>query len=163
MILARAALIALVLAASPALAQEGIEVHDAYAVASRPNAPSGSAFMVIHNHGGAPDRLVGASSPVAERVELHAHVIDANGVARMVEVEDGFDLPTDGTIALDRGGAHLMFLGITDAFEDGDVVPVTLEFERAGSVAIEVPVDLSRLGGGPAAGHDGGHGAGHGS
>lgn len=151
--------------AMPALA-EGIEVHDAYAIAARPDAPSGAAFMVIHNHGGADDRLIGARAPVAERVELHTHIMDGDGVARMVEVEEGWALPTDGEIVLERGGNHVMFIGITDSFEDGDIIPLTLIFETAGEITVDVPVDLERLGGGAmghGAGQDGGHGDGHGA
>lgn len=147
---------ALALPAGPAWVQEAgpaIEVHDAYAIASRPGAPSGAAFMVVHNHGDAPDRLIGASSPAAERAELHAHVEDAGGVMRMVEVEDGFALPPGGELAMERGGAHIMLLGLGDAFADGATIPLTLEFEGAGAVVVDVPVDLGRLGGDAHAGH----------
>lgn len=149
-----AALLALL--AAPAAAE--IEVRDPYAIASRPNAPSGAAFMVIANPGGPPDRLLAASSPAAERVELHTHSMDANGVMRMEEVEEGFDLPADGEIVMERGGAHLMFLGITEPFVDGATVPVTLTFEVAGEVEVGVPVELGRLAGDGAA-QGGDHGA----
>jgi copper(I)-binding protein len=137
-------LLAMPLLAAPALA-DGIEVHDAYAITARPGAPTGAAFMVIHNHGGAPDHLLSVSSPVAERVELHTHVMDANGVAQMMEVEDGWALPTDGEIVLQRGAEHVMFMGITAPFEDGSEIPLTLMFENAGPVEITVTVDLDRM------------------
>jgi periplasmic copper chaperone A len=134
---------AILIAASPAFA-EGIEVHDAYAIAA-PGAMSGAAFMVIHNHGGAPDRLIDVRSDAAAKVELHTHVENADGVMSMIHVEEGFDLPTDGEILMERGGNHVMFMGLNAPFEDGLTVTVTLVFETAGEIAVEVPVDLSRL------------------
>jgi copper(I)-binding protein len=153
----RTALAVLLFSAAPVLA-EGVEVHDAYAITALPGARSGAAFMVIHNHGGPDDRLLAAISPAAERVEIHTHVME-DGIARMVEVEEPVLLPADGEIVMERGGLHVMFLGLADTWEDGDIVPVTLMFEVAGEVAIEVPVDLDRLGGGHGMGHGAGHGA----
>ena len=140
-----AAAVAASFLALPALAE--IEVHDAYAITARPGAPTGAAFMVIHNHGGPDDHLLSVSSPVAEMVELHTHVMDANGVAQMTAVPEGWDIPADGELLLQRGAEHVMFMGITTPFEDGTTIPLTLHFEVAGDVTIEVPVDLSRLGG----------------
>lgn len=137
-----AGLSALVLA-TPALA-DGITVTDAYARASSAMAQTGAAFMILTNETAADDRLVAASSPAAERVELHTHLQDANGVMRMVEVEDGFALPAGESHALQRGGDHLMFLGLTRAFDHGDTVEVTLVFEEAGEMVVMIPVDLER-------------------
>lgn len=134
---------------------EGIEVHDAYARSASAMAQTGAAFMVIHNHGGPDDRLVGAASDIAARVELHTHEEDTNGVMRMIHVEQGFDLPTDGEIILQRGGHHVMFMGLTAPLEQGDMIDLTLVFEQAGEVTVQVPVDLERM---PQAGAHGGHG-----
>ena len=121
-----------------------IMVKDPYARASTMMSSSGAAFMMIHNHGDSDDRLVAAASPVAKKVELHTHKEDENGVMRMIHVEEGFALPAGGMIAMQRGGHHVMFMGITEPFEQGDTVPLTLTFEQAGDVAVEVPVDLER-------------------
>ena len=129
--------------ATPALAE--IEVHDAYARASTMVSESGAAFMVIHNHGGPDDRLMSARADISERVELHTHLEDQNGVMRMVEVEDGFELPADGEILMERGGHHVMFLGLNEPMEQGDTFPLTLVFQQAGEVTIDVVVDLERL------------------
>lgn len=139
-----------------ALADPQIEIVEPYARSSGMSAISGAAFMVLRNTGTTDDRLVAASSPVAERVELHTHIETEDGVMRMVEVEAGFAVPAGSEHPLARGGDHVMFLGITTPFEDGMTVPLTLTFENAGDVQIEVPVDLTR---GP--GNQGGHG-GHG-
>ena len=136
---------------------EGIVVEDAYARASTPTAKSGAAFMVLMNASDLDDRLVAAKSDVAARVELHTHREIADGVMKMMEVEEGFAIPAGGSHMLARGGDHVMFMGLNEPFADGDTVAVTLVFEHAGEVAVEIPVDLNRK---PT--HGGGHGAGHG-
>lgn len=134
---------------TPALGQE-IEIHDPYARSASPMARTGAAFMVIHNHGDADDRLIGVASPAAEKVELHTHR-EEDGVMRMIHVEDGFALPAgDGEIVMKRGGHHVMFMGLTAPFEHGETVPLTLVFETTGEVTLDVPVDLERR---PEGGH----------
>ena len=123
---------------------EGITVNDPYARASAMMSTSGAAFMMIKNETGQDDHLIGAASPVAEVVQLHTHKEDENGVMRMIHVEEGFALPKDGMIAMQRGGHHVMFMGISEPFEQGDMIPLTLTFEKAGDVQVEVPVDLER-------------------
>lgn len=142
------------LLAMPAFAA-GIEVQDPYARSASAMASTGAAFMVITNTGGAADRLIGVSSDVAEKVELHTHKEDANGVMRMIHVEEGFDLPADGEIVMERGGHHVMFMGLKEPMAQGDMIDLTLVFEQAGEVAVQVPVDLERM---PQAGAHGGHG-----
>ena len=127
-----------------AMAEGGITVSDPYARASTMMSTSGAAFMVIENHAAADDRLVSAASDIAERVELHTHVADANGVMQMIEVPEGFVIPAGGSHALQRGADHVMFLGLTRPLAQGDIIPVTLTFETAGEVLVEVPVDLER-------------------
>ncbi|MFC3613929.1 copper chaperone PCu(A)C [Lutimaribacter marinistellae] len=134
-----------------------IVIEDAYARASGMNAMAGAAFMVIRNTGETDDRLVSVRSDASARVELHTHEIDGQGVARMVEVEEGFAIPAGGEHALARGGDHVMFMGITKPFEQDAKVPVTLVFEQAGEVTVEIPVDLKRMDG-----HGSGHGMKHG-
>ncbi len=130
--------------AVPALAADIIVVDDAYARSSGKAAKAGAAFMVIQNTSETDDRLISASSDVSARVELHTHMIDDAGVAKMVHVEEGFVIPAGESFALKRGGAHVMFMGLKDPFEQGEMLPVTLVFENAGEVLIEIPVDLER-------------------
>jgi len=115
-----------------------------YARASTAMSSSGAAFMMLVNHGAEDDRLIAAYSDIAERVELHTHIEDANGVMQMREVEGGFPVAAGGMHALARGGDHVMFLGLNKALEQGDMITLTLTFEKAGDVVIEVPVDLKR-------------------
>lgn len=145
--------------AFPAFAHDGMAVRDAYIRTTTAQATSGAAFMVIENHRAFDDRLIGAQSDAAERVELHTHSEDANGVMRMGEIEGGILIPAGDEHALDRGGDHLMFLGLTRPLAQGDVITVTLTFELSGELEIEIPVDSERQ---PDAGAGHGHGDGHG-
>lgn len=129
---------------STAAFAEGIMIKDPYARSSGANAVSGAAFMGIMNHTDAADRLIAARSDVAARVELHTHLMDANGVMRMVEVEDGIPVPAQGMAMLQRGGDHVMLMGLNQPLAQGDEITITLVFETAGEIEVTVPVDLER-------------------
>ena len=137
------AALAATLLALPAFAQD-ITVSDAYARASSPVAKSGAAFMVIHNAGSQDDRLISAQSDAAAVVELHTHMDMGEGVMKMMHVEEGFPIPAGGMHALARGGDHVMLMGLTGPMEQGNTVSVTLVFENAGEMVLDVPVDLAR-------------------
>jgi copper(I)-binding protein len=128
--------------AAPAFAE--IEIADAYARSASPMAKSGAAFIVIRNTDDTADRLIGAASDAAAKTELHTHISGDNGVMRMVHVEEGFELPAGGMIEMKRGAEHVMLMGLTDPMEEGETVTITLTFEKAGDMVVEVPVDLER-------------------
>lgn len=136
-----------------------IMVHDQYARVSSPTAKAGAAFMEIINHTDSDDQLIAVRSDVAARVELHTHKETGDGVMKMMHVEEGFAVPAGATHMLQRGGDHVMFMGLKRSLNHGDVVKVTLVFEKAGEVEVEIPVDLERKAEGHGHGH--GHGKGH--
>lgn len=124
-------LVALLLAATP------VKVEDPWARATPPGAKIGAAYMKITS-GGAADRLVGASSPAAAKVELH--VTEKKGdVMRMREVK-AYDIPAKGSFELAPGGAHLMLVDLKAPLKEGAKVPMTLRFEKAGEVKVELQV-----------------------
>ncbi|RVT98935.1 copper chaperone PCu(A)C [Rhodovarius crocodyli] len=96
----------------------------------------GAGFLTLRSAAG--DRLLSASSPAANRVELHTHMRDGD-VMRMRPVEN-IELPAGTAVTLQPGGNHLMFIGLKQPFEQGAQVPVTLVFERAGSITVQLPV-----------------------
>ena len=102
---------------------------------------NGAAFMQLRNTGGQPDRLVSASSPIARVVELHSMTRDGD-VMRMRPVQD-IPVPAGGTVALQPGGFHIMMIGLTGAMAQGSRVPLTLRFERAGEVQVELAVEAA--------------------
>lgn len=140
-----------VLAALPALAGD-ITIGDAYARASTKMAKSGAIFMHIHNDGAEDDKLIAAQTDAARKTELHTHIMGDDGVMKMRMVEGGFTIPADGVHMLERGGDHVMLMGLTQSLAQGDVVNLTLTFNNAGDIELEVPVDLERK-----AGHEAGH------
>ncbi len=101
----------------------------------------GAGYMVIRNAGGTADRLVAASSPAAPRVELHTHIRDGD-VMRMREVP-AIEIPANGAATLQPGGLHLMFIGLVRPLAQGETVPVTLRFERAGEVTVSLRVEAA--------------------
>jgi len=135
------AAIAAVSIAVPAFAD--IKVEDAYARSSGPAAKAGAAFMILQNSGDTDDTLIGATSPAAKRVELHTH-LEEDGVMKMRKLEDGMLIPAGEMHMLKRGGDHVMFMGLTGPWAQGDMVLVTLIFEKAGEMQVEIPVDLDR-------------------
>ncbi len=130
--------------ALPALAGSAISVEEAYARSSGMNAMSGAAFMVIVNAGDEDDQLVAARSDAAKMVELHTHIAGEGGMMQMRKVEGGFTIPAGGEHVLKRGGDHVMLMGLTQPMVQGETITLTLVFEKAGDVTIEVPVDLER-------------------
>ena len=129
--------------ALPAFAGD-IMVKDPYARSASPTAKTGAAFMMLMNHGAEDDQLIEARSDIAKRVELHTHVEGDDGVMKMMEVEEGFTIPAGGSHMLMRGGDHVMFMGLNQSLAHGDTVDVILVFEKAGEVAVSIPVDLER-------------------
>lgn len=152
--LSRAVFTAALLALPVASFAADILIEDPYVRVSRPNAPTGAAFMTLRNAGSTDDRLISATSDVAARVELHSHIDQGDGVMKMVEIEEGIALPAGATHVMERGGDHVMFMGLSQPLEQGGEVSVTLTFEKAGDVVVTIPVDNERK---PEHGH--GHGA----
>jgi periplasmic copper chaperone A len=133
------AAIALLLLADGAVADAPIELDGAWARATPPAAHTAAGYLAITNAGGQSDRLVGASSPRAETVEIHEMTVD-NGVARMRHLPQGIPLPPGETVALEPGGRHLMFMGLDRPFREGETVAVTLTFETSGARTLQMPV-----------------------
>jgi copper(I)-binding protein len=139
--LALAALFAVL--AIPAFALDyrlgAIEIGQPWARATPPTAESGGGFLVITNTGATPDRLIAVKSPAADKVEIHEMKMDGN-IMRMREVEKGIEIPPGATVELKPGGFHVMFMGLKAPFAKDAKVPLTLVFEKAGSIDVELMV-----------------------
>ena len=130
---------------TPSLAgAETISVEDAYAVASSKLAKSAAAFMEIRTTSSRGDRLLDVKSDAANKVELHTHIKGDDGVMKMRHVEDGFVILGNGVLQLERGGDHIMFMGLHKPFVDGEAISLTLVFETAGSIDLEIPIHLKK-------------------
>ncbi|MDP1730205.1 MAG: copper uptake system-associated protein [Devosia sp.] len=116
-----------------------LEISGAFTRATLPSAKVGGGFLTIVNKGGEADRLIGAASPVAEKVQLHQMKMEGD-VMKMAELEHGIEIPAGETVVLAPGGLHIMFMGLKQAFEEGSAIPVTLTFEKAGTVEVQLQV-----------------------
>ncbi|MEQ8248298.1 MAG: copper chaperone PCu(A)C [Alphaproteobacteria bacterium] len=114
-----------------------VSIDGAYVRESLGRAPNSGAYLTLRST--APDRLVAVESPAAERVELHTHMMDNDNVMRMRPV-DGIDVAPGAPTLLQPGGFHIMLLGVHAPLVAGATIPLTLTFEKAGSVSLEVPV-----------------------
>tara|TARA_B100000678_G_scaffold211280_2_gene178865 strand:+ start:699 stop:1214 length:516 start_codon:yes stop_codon:yes gene_type:complete len=101
---------------------------------------AGGAFMTIANTGSGADRLTGGSTPVAGEVQVHT-VDMTDGVMRMRQLEDGLEVPAGGSVTLKPGSFHIMLMQLTQPLEQGEAVPLTLTFEKAGPVEVELVVE----------------------
>lgn len=138
-----------------------LHIDHPFARATTSRAMATAAYLTIENRGTSDDTLVAGSTPAAEVVELHSHIED-NGVMRMREVAGGIPIPADETVVLEPGGLHVMFMGLTaPPLEAGSMVPLTLTFEQAGDITVEVAVQslvpASPGADGQSHGHDHGH------
>lgn len=100
---------------------------------------NGAGFMSLRNAGAQPDRLLSAASPIARVAELHTHIREGE-VMRMRPVND-IPLPAGQTVELRPGGLHIMLIGLNAPLVQGARVPLTLRFERAGEVQVELAVE----------------------
>ena len=71
----------------------------------------GGGYMKITNTGAAPDRLVGGSSDVSGRFEIHEMSVD-NGVMKMRLLAKGLEIKPGQTVEFKPGGYHVMFVGL---------------------------------------------------
>ncbi|WP_428669062.1 copper chaperone PCu(A)C [Reyranella sp.] len=138
------------LSAFPAAAHDytlgNLRIDRLWARATPPTAPAGGGFLTVTNTGTTPDRLVSASSPASSQVQIHEMKMDGN-IMRMRELDNGLEIPPGATVALVPGGFHLMMMGLKSPLKEGTRVPVTLVFEKAGKLDVELAV--TAIGGSP--------------
>lgn len=99
---------------------------------------TGVVYLSLVNRG-PPDRLIGASTPVAAQADLHRSVI-RNGIASMEPVPGGVDLPPGRPVKLEAGGLHLMLSGLKRVLSAGSDFPLTLRFAHAPPLTVRVAV-----------------------
>lgn len=112
-----------------------IEIDHPWTRAMPPGAKVGGGFMVITNTGSEPDRLIGITSSRATRGEVHEMTMH-EGVMKMRELQDGLAIAPGETVELKPGGYHVMFMDVTEGFKEGEDVPATLVFEKAGEIEV---------------------------
>ena len=148
------------LVAAPARAEEvkagDLVITQAWSRATPGGAKVGGGYLTIENKGSASDRLIGGSADVADKIQVHEMAMN-NGVMTMRPLDKGLVIEPGKTVKLAPGGYHLMLFDLKSPLKQGDKLPVTLEFEKAGKVSLSLDV-LSIGAQGPAgADNSGGH------
>jgi periplasmic copper chaperone A len=145
--------------AAPASAQEAktgdLVITQAWSRATPGGAKTGGGYLTIENKGVAADRLIGGSGDIAARVEVHEMAVN-NGVMTMRPLDKGLVIEPGRTVRLAPGGYHLMLFDLKAPLKQGDKVPITLEFEKAGKVKLSLDVEGIGAQGPAAAGNSGG-------
>ena len=100
----------------------------------------GGGYLTVTNNGSAPDRLVAATTNVADRVEIHEMAMN-NGVMTMRQIPGGIPVPPGQTVAFAPGGYHLMLMGLKAPLKEGDRLKATLTFEKAGPIEVTINVE----------------------
>lgn len=127
---------------APSAVHGALEIHKPWARSSSYPSPNdfAGAFLSIANKGLDDDRLVAASSPLAERIELHGiRVVGAD--IEMRPLANGVAIQAGNTMTLKPRGYHLLLLGVKEPLAKGSTLPVTLVFEKAGAVAVNFAVE----------------------
>jgi copper(I)-binding protein len=128
-------------ACSPAASGPQITVEGVWGRNSPKVATAGAFYMQIKNAGTEADKLVSATAEVCGTVELHESFVMDDGVMGMRPVAGGMiEIPAGGTVELKVGGLHVMCLDKTTEFALGDTYPLTLVFEKAGEMTVEVAI-----------------------
>lgn len=134
---------ALALCATPAAADDvkagDLVISQAWSRATPGGAKVAGGYVTIENKGTAPDRLIGGSADIAGKFEIHEMAMD-NGVMKMRPLDKGLTIEPGKTVKFAPGGYHLMLEQLKKPLKQGDKVPVTLEFEKAGKVAVSLDV-----------------------
>lgn len=129
---------------APASAQDyklgSLEIATPWTRATAATAKSGGGFLTITNKGTSADRLVAARSPASLKVEIHEMKMDGQ-VMRMRELANGLEIPAGATVTLKPGSFHIMFMELKSPFTKDARVPVTLVFEKAGSIDVDFKVE----------------------
>ncbi|MER5307036.1 copper chaperone PCu(A)C [Streptomyces sp. NPDC002773] len=94
-------------------------------------------FLTITNDGGTADKLTSVTSPISDDVTIHE-----TKNQKMQEVKS-FDIPANGTLSLERGGNHIMFMELKTKPKQGEKVSIELHFEKSGPIKVELPVEAA--------------------
>jgi copper(I)-binding protein len=131
------------LCAAPARAQEvkagDLVITQAWTRATPNGAKIGGGFLTIENKGSTPDRLIGGSTDAASKIEVHEMAMK-DGVMTMRPLDNGLTIDPGKTVKLAPGGYHLMMFDLKNPLKQGETVPVTLKFEKAGEVKVSLAV-----------------------
>jgi copper(I)-binding protein len=117
-----------------------IEIHHPWARASKARATGGGVFMEVHNHGASMERLIGGSTPVAETVEVHALWMTPGGQMASQNI-GAMDIGPGSSFPFEPDGVFLSLGGLKKPLIEGEKFPLTLNFEQAGQITVQVLIE----------------------
>ena len=117
-----------------------IKVVDPWTRATPPNAQVAGGFMAITNTGATADRLIGGTTSIATRLEVHEMAMDG-GVMKMRALNDGLSIAPGASVALKPGSYHIMLIGLKEPLKAGGSIKLTLQFEKAGKVDVDCKIE----------------------
>jgi copper(I)-binding protein len=126
----------------------GISVIHPVGLPTLPGATVGVAYMRITNKGTEAVRLTGASTPDAERVEVHSMSM-TGGVMRMRQVTEGVTVPAGGEVKFGAGGLHFMLIGLKHPLVEEQMISMTLHFAGKPEIKVDLYIESK-----PPAGHE---------
>jgi len=138
-VIIRCLLMIFLLSPVAALAESTIEIKGDWILETPPSSPVAAGYMTIVNKGKEADKLISGWSDISKSVEFHTIEYKENGMATMKKL-DSISVEADSETELASGKTHLMFIGLYKPIKEGQEVQLTLEFEKAGSVMVMVPV-----------------------
>jgi len=116
-----------------------LDISAPWARATPKGAPIGGGYLKITNTGSAPDRLLGGSSQISGKLEIHQMSM-SGGVMKMRPVSGGVEIKPGEAVELRPGGVHIMFVGLKQPLQKGQHFQAKLQFEKAGSVDVDFSV-----------------------
>lgn len=118
--------------------EKALMVMQAWSRAMPPSAPTGAVYFTLHNPGNQQDRLIGVETPRAEKAEMHTHMHEGE-IMRMQQI-DSVDVPAGGQVEFKPGGNHVMLFKLSQPLVAGEQLPLTLIFENAGEMTVDVDI-----------------------
>lgn len=116
-----------------------IHITDATARATAPKQAHGVVFLELENQGKSADKLQSLSSSVAQEVQIHNMLMDGD-MMKMRQLTE-LSLPAGEKLTMKpSNGPHLMLIGLKQPLQAGQTIPMTLVFEKAGKLDIQVKV-----------------------
>lgn len=115
-----------------------IFVKNAFVITSTPMAKSGAIFMTIDNNGNYDDQLLSVVTDISKISQLHTHKMEGD-IMKMVHVHEGLKIGAQSQTKLERGGSHVMLMGISKVLKVNELFYLSLKFKNAGIIKIQVP------------------------
>ena len=131
--------------------EQHLKITDLVIRATTSQAGATAAYVTIHNHGNSDERLIGINAEFAKKSEIHEMKL-VGDVMKMRPLADGIIIPAGGMATLQKGGNHLMFMGLKEPISLGGDYQITFQFETAGTITLQA--DTISLSGKKSAKHD---------